>query len=117
MAFSPIQFAKSFPIRYPLSGLLFVLTVRKLESDVTNVFVLTQRQSQMSPMFVLTKRQSLTRTTQPGVDSNVSLSAWSRPRLLSVVAVHTAISPGFCTPTRRFQDEPSQGGSFVFRGM
>jgi len=26
---------------------------------------------------------------------------WSRP---PVVAVHTAVSPGFCTPTRRFQD-------------
>ncbi len=65
---------------------------------------------------------------QPGVDSNVMMiilllflqkqslafavylfgigtllifSAWSRP---SVVVVHTAVSPGFCTPTRRFQD-------------
>jgi len=33
-----------------------------------------------------------------GGDSNVS--AWSRP---SVVAAHTAVSPGFCTLTRRFQ--------------
>jgi len=29
---------------------------------------------------------------RPGVDSNVSV--WSRP---SIVAVHTAVSPGFCT--------------------
>ena len=32
---------------------------------------------------------------RPGVDSNVS--AWSQ--LLFVVAVHTANSPGFCTPS------------------
>jgi len=39
------------------------------------------------------------RSLPPGVDSNVS--AWSRPSV-QVVAVHwhTAVSPGFCTPTR-----------------
>jgi hypothetical protein len=45
------------------------------------------------------RKEGLFGQPKPGVDSNVS--AWSR---LSAAAVHTAVSPGFCTPTRRFQD-------------
>jgi hypothetical protein len=41
----------------------------------------------------LSQKEGLRGHPRPGVDSNVS--AWSR---LSVVAVHTAISPGFCAP-------------------
>ena len=40
----------------------------------------------------LSQKEGLRGHPRPGVDSNVS--AWSR---LSVVAVHTAISPGFCS--------------------
>jgi hypothetical protein len=46
-----------------------------------------------------TRKEGLRGHPRPGVDFNVS--AWSRP---SVFAVHTAVSPGFCTPTRGFQD-------------
>jgi len=47
----------------------------------------------------LSRKEGLRGHPRPEVDSNVS--AWSQP---SVVAVDTAVSPGFCTPTRRFQD-------------
>jgi hypothetical protein len=47
----------------------------------------------------LSGKEGLREQPRPGVDSNVSASS-----LLSVVAVNTAISPGFCTSTRRFQD-------------
>ena len=47
----------------------------------------------------LSRKEGLRGQPRPGVDSNVS--AWSRP---SAVAVHTAVSPGFCTPTLMFQD-------------
>ena len=46
---------------------------------------------------VPSRKEGLCGQPRPGVDSNVS--AWSR---LSVVAAHTAISPGVCAPTRRF---------------
>jgi len=56
----------------------------------------------------LSRKEGLRGQPRPGVDSHANVSAWSRP---SVVAAHTAVSPGFCTPTRRFQDWPSQGDS------
>ena len=62
-------------------------------------------------------RGGLSGQPKPGVDSNVS--AWSRP---SVVAVHTAVSPGFCTPrgcsnfflVRRVKGEEATGSKTMF---
>ena len=50
------------------------------------------------------RRLGFARTPQPeagghGKPVDADVSAWSR---LSVAAVHMAVSPGFCSPTRRF---------------
>jgi hypothetical protein len=62
----------------------------------------------------LSRKEGLRGQPRQGVDSNVS--AWSQLSV-AAVTVHTAVSPGICTPTRRFQEKPSQGGSFVSRGL
>ena len=47
----------------------------------------------------LSRKECLRGQPRPGVDFNVSACSQ-----LSVAAVNTAVSPGVCTPTPRFQD-------------